>query len=114
MERRLINASSGGSLSDMTPTEIRALIEKLANESKHSATEEEWYPDHPRGVKEMSNAHLESQISKLTKVVLLLTKEKGIEPMVKPCGISCKTGHPIDMCPILQEYNESVQAMRGF
>nr|KAJ0212558.1 hypothetical protein LSAT_V11C400182490 [Lactuca sativa] len=77
MERRLINASSGGSLSDMTPIEIRALIDKLANESKHSATKEEWYPDRPRGVKEMSNAHLESQISELTKAILLLTKEKG-------------------------------------
>ncbi|XP_023772488.1 uncharacterized protein LOC111921147 [Lactuca sativa] len=114
MERRLINASSGGSLSDMTPTKIRALIEKLANESKHSTTKEEWYPDHPRGVKEISNAHLESQILELTKDVLLLTKEKGIEPMVKPCGVYCKTGHPTDMCPLLQEANESVQDMGGF
>nr|KAJ0186105.1 hypothetical protein LSAT_V11C900503510 [Lactuca sativa] len=51
MEKRLVNTSSGGSLSDITPIEIRALIEKVANESKHSATEEEWYPDHPRGKK---------------------------------------------------------------
>nr|KAJ0223660.1 hypothetical protein LSAT_V11C200064370 [Lactuca sativa] len=43
--RRLINASSGGSLSDMTSTEIQALIEKLEIESKHSANEEEWYPN---------------------------------------------------------------------
>lgn len=93
---------------------IRALIEKLANESKHSTTEEEWYLDHPRGVKEMSNAHLESQISELTKVALLLTKERGIEPKVKPCRICYKTGHPTDICPILQEDNEYVQVMGGF
>nr|KAJ0200746.1 hypothetical protein LSAT_V11C600328990 [Lactuca sativa] len=67
MERRRINASTGGSLSDMTPTEIQTIIRKLANESKHSTTEEEWYPDKPIGVKEISNIHLESQISELTK-----------------------------------------------
>ena len=74
MERRLINASTSGSLSDMTSTEIRDLIEKVVIESKHSEIEEEWYPDHPRGVKEISNAHLEFQISELTKVILQLTK----------------------------------------
>ena len=36
MERRLINASSGGFLGDMTPTEIRELTKKLVIESKHS------------------------------------------------------------------------------
>ena len=76
MEMRLINASSRGLLSDMRPMEIGTLIEKMANESKHSTTEEEWYLDQPRGVKEISNAYLESHISELTKVVLLLTKEK--------------------------------------
>nr|KAJ0216164.1 hypothetical protein LSAT_V11C300149760 [Lactuca sativa] len=87
----------------MTPTEIRKLIEKLANEAMNLATKEELYLDQPRGVKEKSNAHLESQISEVTKVVLLLTKEKGIEAKVKPCGICCKT-----------EDNEYVQAMGGF
>ena len=45
MDRRLINASSWGSLSDMTPTEIIELIEMLAIKSKHSGNEDEWYPD---------------------------------------------------------------------
>ncbi|XP_052622149.1 uncharacterized protein LOC128127582 [Lactuca sativa] len=75
LERRLINASSGGSLGDMTPTEISERIEKLAIESKNSKNKDEWYPDRLRGVKEINNAHLESHISKLTKAVLL-TKEK--------------------------------------
>ena len=61
----------------MTPTEIREHIEKLAIESKHSVNEEELYPDQPRGVKKLSNVHLEAQISKLTKVILLLMKEKA-------------------------------------
>lgn len=60
MEMRLINASSSGSLYDMTQTEIWVLIENLEIESKHFANEEEWYLDQPRGVKEISNAHLKS------------------------------------------------------
>nr|KAJ0188734.1 hypothetical protein LSAT_V11C900459020 [Lactuca sativa] len=36
-------------------------------------------------------------------VVLLLTKENGIKPKVKSCGICYKTGHPTYMCPLLQE-----------
>lgn len=62
----------------MTPTKIWELIEKLAIESKHSKNEEEWYLDQSRGVKEVDSHHLEAQIFGLTKVVLLLTKEKEI------------------------------------
>nr|KAJ0204327.1 hypothetical protein LSAT_V11C500294860 [Lactuca sativa] len=108
MEIRLINASSGGSLGDMTPTEIRELIEKLAIESKHFGNEDEWYPDQPRGVKELNNVHLEAQISELTKVVLLLTKENAAAK--KQCGICLKTDHPTDMCPILQEGTVAIKA----
>lgn len=87
MDRWLINASSSGSLADMTPTKIWALIEKMTIESKRYANKEEWYSNQPRGVKEINNAHLEYQIPELKKVALLLTKEKGIETKVKACGI---------------------------
>lgn len=55
MERHLINASSGGSLGNMTLTEIQ---ERYPDQPKHSATEEEWYPYQLRGVKEVSNSHM--------------------------------------------------------
>lgn len=61
----------------MTPNEIHELIEKLEIESNHSGNEDEWNTDQTRGVKEVSNTHLESQITELMKVVLLLTKEKA-------------------------------------
>ncbi|KAI3708260.1 hypothetical protein L2E82_37425 [Cichorium intybus] len=114
MERRLINASSGGSLIDQTPTQIRALIEKMAEESKHTQGEDEWYADPSRSVKEVSTPYLESQISQLTKAVMQLTKDKGIEPAVRACGICLQYGHPTDMCPELQEEQEQAKAMGGF
>lgn len=112
MERRLINASSRGSLTYMTPTEIWGLIEKLAIDSKHSANDEEWYPDQPRGVKEINNAHLKSQIYELTKAVLLLTKEKGFAK--KRYGIFLKTEHPTDMYPLLQEDVAPVKSVERY
>lgn len=89
----MINASSEGSIIDMTSAEIRILIEKLAIESKHSTNDEEWYADQPRGVKEFINAHHEYQHSELTKAILLLKKEKRVEAKVKIYMICLKNGH---------------------
>ncbi|KAI3523607.1 hypothetical protein L1887_01861 [Cichorium endivia] len=115
MERRLINASSGGSLIDKTPSQIRALIEKMSEDSKHTKMEDEWYADPPRGVKEVSTPHIENQISELTKAVMQLTKDKGVEPpSVRACGICLQYGHPTDMCHMLQEDMEKVQAVGGY
>lgn len=71
MEIRLLNASNGGSLPDNTPTEIRNLIKNMADDSKHSNHDEEWYTDAPLGVKEVHTPQIEAQLSKLTKVVMM-------------------------------------------
>lgn len=65
-------------------------------------------------MKEISTPKIESQLSELTKVVMMLAKDKGVQPPeVRPCGICTQVAHPTDMCPMLQEYIELVQAM-GF
>ncbi|KAD2804393.1 hypothetical protein E3N88_37770 [Mikania micrantha] len=83
MERRQINASSGGALLDKTPTQIRALITSIAEDSKHSNQEEDWYPDVPRAVKEVSTPHLETEIAELKKTVMQLTKEKDQDSTIQ-------------------------------
>ncbi|KAI3516247.1 hypothetical protein L1887_15158 [Cichorium endivia] len=113
-DRRLLNASSGGSIADKTPTQIRELINTMAEDSKHTLQEEEWYPDPPRAVNEVNNPKLESQISELTKAVLMLTKEKATQPPVRPCGVCLQVGHPTDMCPLLQEETEEAKATGPF
>nr|KAJ0212762.1 hypothetical protein LSAT_V11C400211440 [Lactuca sativa] len=114
MERRLINTYSGESLSDMMPTKIRELMEKMAIQSKHSENEEDWYFDQPKVVKEVNSHHLEAQIYELTKAFLLLTKEKSIVYAKKQCGIYLKTEHPTDMCPLLQEDTTIVKVVGGY
>ncbi|KAD6794574.1 hypothetical protein E3N88_05470 [Mikania micrantha] len=114
MERRPKNASNGGALLDKTPAQIRALITSIAEDSKHSNQEEDWYPDVPRAVKEVSTPHLETEIAELKKMVMQLTKDKGVEPQGRACGICLQVGHPTDMCPMLQEDMEQAQATGGF
>ncbi|XP_023766047.2 uncharacterized protein LOC111914567 [Lactuca sativa] len=114
MERRLLNASSGGSLPDNTPTEIRNLIKNIAEDSKHSSRDEEWYTDAPQGVKEVQTPQIEAQLYELTKVVMMLAKDKCVQPTPRPCGICTQVGHPTDMCPQLQvEDYEEAKAMGG-
>ncbi|XP_076939596.1 uncharacterized protein LOC143608441 [Bidens hawaiensis] len=113
MERRLINASSGGALLDKTPTQIRALITSIAEDTKHWAQEDGWYDDTPRGVNEVNTPRIETQLAELTKVVMQL-KTKGVEPQTRACGICPQFGHPTDMCPTLQEDVEQAQAMGGY
>ncbi|XP_023763984.2 uncharacterized protein LOC111912477 [Lactuca sativa] len=115
MERRLLNASSGGSLPDKTPTEIRNQTKNMDKDSKHSSHDEEWYTDAPRGVKEVQTPQIEAQLSELTKLVMMLAKGKGVKPTPCPCGICTQVGHPTDMCPQLQEEDyEEAKAMGGF
>ncbi|KAI3705049.1 hypothetical protein L1987_75280 [Smallanthus sonchifolius] len=114
LERRLINASSGGALLDKTPTQIRALITSIAEDTKHSAQEEEWYTDTPRGVKEVSTPQIENQLAELTKAVMQLTKDKAVEPKARACGICLQFGHPTDACPMLQEDVEQAQVVGGY
>ncbi|XP_076914824.1 uncharacterized protein LOC143573953 [Bidens hawaiensis] len=113
MERRLINASSGGALLDKTPTQIRALITSIAEDTKHWAQEDGWYDDTPRGVNEVNTPRIETQLAELTKVVMQL-KTKGAEPQARACGICLQFGHPTDMCPTLQEDVEQAHAMGGY
>ncbi|KAJ0577076.1 putative retrotransposon gag domain-containing protein [Helianthus annuus] len=114
LERRLINASSGGALIDKTPTQIRTLITSIAEDTKHSAQDEEWYTDVPRAVKEVRTPHIETQLAELTKAVMQLTKDKSAEPQARACGICLQFGHPTDMCPTLQEDVEQAQALGSY
>ncbi|KAL7612636.1 hypothetical protein Lser_V15G05454 [Lactuca serriola] len=115
MVRRLLNASSGGSLPDKTPTEICNLIKNMAEDFKHSSHDEEWYTNVPRGVKEVQTPQIEDQLYELTKFVMMLAKDKGVKPTPRPCGICSQVGHPTNMCPQLQEEGyEEAKAMGGY
>ncbi|XP_021629666.1 uncharacterized protein LOC110627626 [Manihot esculenta] len=108
MERRMIDAASGGAIRKRTPREARELISTMAANSQQFVPVQ----DSHRRVFEVSNYSVESKLSHLTTLVENLVAEKVQQ--AKTCGICANTSHPTDMCPSLQEDDQHMDAVNGF
>ena len=97
MERRMMDAASGGAIVNKTPQAARDLISTMAANSQQFGSNQE----HPRRVHEVNVSSLENKINQLTSLVQNLVV--GNTQQVKACGICAYTGHSTDMCPTLQE-----------
>ncbi|KAL0448341.1 UNVERIFIED_CONTAM: hypothetical protein Slati_1390500 [Sesamum latifolium] len=106
MDRKLIDAASGGALFNKTPTEARNLISIMASNTQQFGIR---YDDPPKRSNEVSMA---DQLSELTSLVKQIVVEKH---HVKACGICTSPEHVTDMCPTLQEPpTEHAEAIGGF
>ena len=112
MERRLVDASSGGDVFSKTPQQTRQLFNTIAANSQHFGPRQDMKRDTQHKVNEVGTSNLESQIKDLTSVVQKLAM--GQTPQVMVCGICATMGQPTDMCPILQEDAEHVNATGEF
>ncbi|KAJ9542794.1 hypothetical protein OSB04_029300 [Centaurea solstitialis] len=114
MDRKMIDAASGGAMFNKTPTEVRALITTMAENSQHFSVRSDMRRE-PTKTNEVNVASIESRLFDLTNMVKQLVVDKE---QVKACGICLSTGHPTDACPQLQEdvlvTAEDVNAMGGF
>ncbi|KAL2232428.1 UNVERIFIED_CONTAM: hypothetical protein Sindi_1422800 [Sesamum indicum] len=108
MDRKLIDAASGGALFDKTPTEAHKLISTMASNTQQFGVR---HDDPPRKSNEVSN--LEERLNQPTTVVEKVVADTYQQ--VKACGICSLTGHATDMCPTLQESTtEHADAVGGF
>ncbi|KAL2237991.1 UNVERIFIED_CONTAM: hypothetical protein Sindi_0990800 [Sesamum indicum] len=108
MDRKLVDAASGGALFDKTPTEARKLISIMASNTQQFGVR---HDDPPRKSNEVSN--LEERLNQLTTVVEKVVADTYQQ--VKACGICTLTGHATDMCPTLQESTtEHADTVGGF
>ncbi|KAK4399223.1 hypothetical protein Sango_1397800 [Sesamum angolense] len=98
MDRKLIDAASGGALFNKTPTEARNLISIMASNTQQFGTR---YDDPPRRSNEVSVAAFDDRLNELTSLVKKLAVERTQH--VKACGICTSPAHITDMCPTLQE-----------
>ena len=95
---------------DKTPEATRNLIANMAANSQQFGTRLDPPPKH---VNEVNISSLEQQIASLTSLVRQMAV--GNMQMLKTCGICLVVGHPIDMCPTLQEDPiEQVNVAGGF
>ncbi|XP_031096917.1 uncharacterized protein LOC116001167 [Ipomoea triloba] len=110
MERKMMDAASGGAIVNKTPREARDLISIMTANSQQFGCRQ----DTPsRRVNEVNISSLENKVSHLTTLVQQLAL--GGTQQVKACGICAATGHQTDMCPTLQyDYCEQANAVGGF
>ncbi|KAL0329028.1 UNVERIFIED_CONTAM: hypothetical protein Sradi_4889500 [Sesamum radiatum] len=110
MDRRMVDAASGGALIDKTPDEAQHLISTMAeNYRQYGYHTDKGAPK----VNEVSTNDLAEKLSELTVFVHQLAAGQRQETIV--CGICSKIGHPTDACPSLQEgVMPNVNAVGGF
>ncbi|XP_017635639.1 uncharacterized protein LOC108477629 [Gossypium arboreum] len=97
MEMKMIDATSGRALVNMTPQRARELISTMV------ANSQQFRPitEPTRQVHGLNSLSVEDKIDKFTNVVQNLLSDK-INP-TQLCEICAKPDHPTDSCPILQE-----------
>ncbi|XP_048229065.1 uncharacterized protein LOC125369839 [Ricinus communis] len=110
MDRSMIDTVTGGALVDKTPEEAKQLISNMAENSQQFGTRADGAT---RRVNEASTKNIENQISNLTTLVCQMAV--GQLQMAKISGICSVQGHPIDMCPTLQQdLMQEANALGGF
>ncbi|KAE8705810.1 tRNA dimethylallyltransferase 2 [Hibiscus syriacus] len=98
MERKMMDAASGGAIVNKTPHDARELISIMAVNSQQFGFRQD---TSSRRVNEVGSSSIEHQLSHLTSLVQQLVVEKMQQ--VKACGICAAIGYPTDMCPTLQD-----------
>ena len=105
----MIDAASGGALGDMTPTEARNLIEKMASNSQQFDVRNDAIV--LRGVHEVAtdssssaeNKKLEGKLDALVNQVtqLAMNQKSASAPVTRVCCLCSSADHHIDLCPSL-------------
>ncbi|XP_027164730.1 uncharacterized protein LOC113764887 [Coffea eugenioides] len=108
-DRRIIDAASGGSLVNKTPTEARNLISSMAANAQQFGDRQD---NTTRRVNEVSNSSIEQRLDCLTSLVEKLAI--GQMQQLKTCGICYGSSHPTDMCPTLQDDSTEQANAVGF
>ncbi|KAL0291970.1 UNVERIFIED_CONTAM: hypothetical protein Scaly_2611900 [Sesamum calycinum] len=110
MDRRMVDAASGGALIDKTPNEAQNLISTMAENYKQYG----YHTDKgaPR-VNEVSTNDLAEKLSELTAFVHQLAAGQRQGETI--CGICSNTRHPMDACPsLLEGVMPNVNTVGGF
>ena len=100
---------SGGALGDMTPTEARNLIEKMASNSQQFSARNNAIV--LRGVHEVAansssstgNKNLEGKLDALVNLVTQLAMNQKSTPVARVYGLCSSADHHTDLCPSLQQ-----------
>jgi len=119
MERSMIDVASGGALGDMTPSEARNLIEKMASNSQQFSAGSDAIVI--RGVHEVTTnssssvetKKLEGKLDALVNLATQLALNKKFVPVARLCGLCSSADHHTDLCPSLQQ-SEAIEQSEAY
>ncbi|XP_061352702.1 uncharacterized protein LOC133297550 [Gastrolobium bilobum] len=123
MDRNLLDAASGGVLSNKTPNEAKELIAEIAANAQQfgtransSAVFQVQTPpmQNPTvaatGASSTDNQRMENRLDELTSMVRQLAVTQTVQPSAQQisnlCGICCDPSHPTDACPSFHQDND--------
>ncbi|XP_061371420.1 uncharacterized protein LOC133314004 [Gastrolobium bilobum] len=125
MDRNLLDAASGGVLSNKTPNEAKELIAEIAANAQQFGTRASsnavfQVQTSPKqnpivaaaGASSTDNQRIENRLDELTSMVRQLAVTQTVQPSAQqtnnPCGICCDPSHPTDACPSLHDNGSQV------
>ncbi|XP_061364260.1 uncharacterized protein LOC133307724, partial [Gastrolobium bilobum] len=125
MDGNLLDAASGGVLSNKTPNEAKELIAEIAANAQQFGTrasssavfQVQTSPmQNPivaaAGASSTDNQRIENRLDELTSMVRQLAVTQTVQPSAQqtnnPCGICCDPSHPTDACPSLHDSGSQV------
>ncbi|XP_061359754.1 uncharacterized protein LOC133303794 [Gastrolobium bilobum] len=125
MDRNLLDAASGGVLSNKTPNEAKELIAEIAANAQQFGTrasssavfQVQTSPmQNPivaaAGASSTDNQRIENRLDELTSMVRQLAVTQTVQPSAQQtnnlCGICCDPSHPTDACPSLHDSGSQV------
>ncbi|XP_061339676.1 uncharacterized protein LOC133286293 [Gastrolobium bilobum] len=125
MDRNLLDAASGGVLSNKTPNEAKELIAEIAANAQQFGTsanssavfQVQTSPmQNPivvaAGASSTDNQRIENKLDELTSMVRQLAVTQTVQPSAQqtnnPFGICCDPSHPTGACPSLHDSGSQV------
>ncbi|XP_061358008.1 uncharacterized protein LOC133302269 [Gastrolobium bilobum] len=125
MDRNLLDAASGGVLSNKTPNEAKELIAEIVANAQQFGTrasgsavfQVQTSPmQNPivaaAGASSTDNQRIENRLDELTSMVRQLAVTQTVQPSAQQtnnlCGICCDPSHPTDACPSLHDSGSQV------
>ena len=106
-DKRLVNASCGGSYENLTPAAAFQKVEILAEQARNQRSR--------TNVRSFNvvNESLNAEVRELKDLMKqLLTKRTAQQ--VNACGLCYDAGHHTDQCPTIQETEEAVNAIGNY
>ncbi|CAM8943808.1 unnamed protein product [Rhodiola kirilowii] len=108
LDRKLLEASAGGNLMNLTPARVRQKIMEVAESERYqdeSTKEDEYALTRNVSRVEPSVSAMAEQIRELKDMIQHVIRRQPVQ--TKPCGFCAATDHKIDECPTIIEDDQA-------